>query len=95
MSETDLEPAGTGLLRDTVLALGVPLDEVEQAEADGTLALLALERAVATETPTLDLREVAVRSGVDARQIRAFWRALGFPDPRPASASSPRPTSRC
>ena len=81
MSETGTRPATTQL-RDAVLALGVPADEVAQAEADGTLELVALERAVDTEAPSLDLDEVAARSGVEAAQIRAFWRALGFPDPR-------------
>jgi len=73
----------TAILRDAVLALGVPADEVARAEADGTLELVALERSVDTEVPSLDLDQVAERSGVEAGQIRAFWRALGFPDPRP------------
>jgi adenylate cyclase len=75
--------AGPGLLRDAVVALGVPPDEVAQAEADGVLELLALERAVSDERHQLDLDEVSQRSGVDRDQIVAFWRALGFPEPRP------------
>lgn len=69
-------------LRDAVLALGVPSDEVDRAEADGTLELVALERLVDTEVPTLDLDEVASLSGLGSDRIRAFWRSLGFPDPR-------------
>jgi adenylate cyclase len=76
-------PEITALLRDAVLGLGVPADEVARAEADGTLELLALERAVDTEPPSLDLDQVAARSGVESGVIRSFWRALGFPDPRP------------
>ncbi len=76
-------PELTAALRDAVLSLGVPADEVARAEADGTLELLALERAVDTEQPSLDLEQVADRSGVEPAVIRAFWRALGFPDPRP------------
>jgi adenylate cyclase len=85
VSETDAAGvfAEPGALRDAVLAIGVPADEVAQAEADGVLELLALEHAVVTEHPTLRLEEVAARSGVESDQIRAFWRALGFPDPRP------------
>jgi adenylate cyclase len=30
-----------------------------------------------------DLGEAARRSGIDADQLRDYWRALGFPDPRP------------
>ena len=30
-----------------------------------------------------DLDEMAALSGLDADQLRDFWRALGFPDPRP------------
>jgi adenylate cyclase len=71
------------LLRQTVLGLGVPIDVVDQAAADGTLELLALEHMVGAERPEFDLVEVAERSGLDPGQLRAFWRALGFPDPRP------------
>ena len=71
------------LLRQTVLALGVPTEVVEQAIADGTLELLALEQMVGGERPEFDLVEVAERSGLDPGQLRSFWRALGFPDPRP------------
>jgi len=71
------------LLRETVLSLGVPLEVVEQATADGTLELLALEYTVVAESPEFDLHEVSAQSGLDPTQLRAFWRALGFPDPRP------------
>jgi len=83
-NDNELAPApASALLRDAVLSLGVPAHEVDQAEADGTLELVALERSVDNEDPSMDLDQVAQRSGVDAAQIRAFWRALGFPDPRP------------
>ena len=78
-----MSDGGAAFLRDTVLALGVPPAVVDQAEADGTLELLALEHMVDAERPEFDLLEVADRSGLDAAQLRAFWRALGFPDPRP------------
>ena len=71
------------VLRDAVLALGVPVAVVDQAAADGTLELLALEQTVTIEDPELDLVEVAERTGLDAAQLQGFWRALGFPDPRP------------
>jgi adenylate cyclase len=71
------------LLRETVLSLGVPLDIVDQAIADGTLELLALEYTVVAESPEFDLVEVSTQTGLEQAQLRAFWRALGFPDPRP------------
>ena len=74
---------GGEILREAVLALGVPEDQVAQAEADGTLELIAMERLVSEATPSLNLRQVADASGLDPELIRAFWRALGFPDPRP------------
>lgn len=69
-------------LRSVLVDLGVPEDAVDQAMADGTLELLALEKVASLEEPHLDLREVAALSGVDQEQVRAYWRALGFPDPR-------------
>lgn len=63
--------------------LGVPRAAVDRAVEDGTVELLALEKIVSLEEPRYDLSEVAALSGVDAAQISAYWRALGFPDPRP------------
>jgi len=74
---------GSSFLRDAVLGFGVPADVVERAEQDGTLELLALEHSVSTDEPIYDLIEVSARSGIDPAQLRALWRALGFPDPRP------------
>jgi adenylate cyclase len=73
----------SSFLRDAVLGFGVPPEVVERAEQDGTLELLALEHSVSTEEPIYDLIEVSARSGIDPTQLRALWRALGFPDPRP------------
>jgi adenylate cyclase len=73
----------TSFLREAVLGFGVPVDEVDRAEQDGTLELLALEHSVSMEEPIYNLIEVSARSGIDPTQLRALWRALGFPDPRP------------
>jgi len=70
-------------LREAALALGVPREEVERAAADGTLELVALEHLVVDDEPRFDLAEVAAKAELDADRILAFWRALGFPDPRP------------
>ena len=70
-------------LRGFLIEAGVPVAEVEQAAAEGTLELLTLEKLVAPDPPQFELREVEALSGVPAEQIRAYWRALGFPDPPP------------
>lgn len=69
-------------MQSFLVEVGVPREEVERAALDGTLELLALERVVATDEPRYEIEEVAALSGVDADRIRAYWRALGFPDPR-------------
>jgi adenylate cyclase len=43
----------------------------------------ALEPYLDLEDHRYDLEEVARLSGIDAEPLRDFWRALGFPDPRP------------
>jgi adenylate cyclase len=52
---------------------GHPIDAVARS----------LERYVGVDEARYDLEEVARRTGIDADQLRSFWRALGFPDPRP------------
>ena len=70
-------------LRDVLLDLGVDRSTVDRAVEDGTLELLALEKIVSLDEPRYDLDDVAGLSGVEPAQIAAYWRALGFPDPRP------------
>ncbi len=43
----------------------------------------SLEPYLDFEDHRYDLQEVAELSGIDAERLRDFWRALGFPDPRP------------
>ena len=82
-------------LREVVEALGVPPDEIDKAEADGTLGLLVVERMIlADQDPQYTQADVAELSGLGAEAAR-FWRALGFPDPGPTIASSATSTSRC
>jgi len=70
-------------LRTMLLETGVALDDLERADADGTLELLAFERLVNPDQATFDLDEVAALAAVPPESIRDYWRALGFPDPRP------------
>jgi adenylate cyclase len=70
-------------LREVVEALGVPESEIKKAEADGTLGLLLVERMIlADQDPTYTQADVARLTGLGDEASR-FWRALGFPDPRP------------
>lgn len=63
--------------------LGVQEDEVERAAAAGTLELLALERILEGSGRRYDVDEIAAASGLDQELLRALWRSLGFPEPRP------------
>ncbi len=70
-------------LRELLAALGVPGDEIERAEADGTLGLLAIDHMIFADDParyTQAQVEEMSGLGLDARR---FWRALGFGDPTP------------
>ena len=70
-------------LRQVVEALGVPEVEIAQAEADGTIGLLLVDRMILADTDQKYTQaEVASVSGLGDEAAR-FWRALGFPDPGP------------
>jgi len=70
-------------LRVALLDAGVDPAEVDRAQAEDKLELLALERFFAAGDLIYDVDEVSRLSGVEVDQIRTFWRALGFPDPNP------------
>ncbi len=67
-------------LRESLLARGVPEEEVDAAEASGTLRLLAVEHLVLSGPPRYGGDEVAARTGLPRELTQRFWRALGFPD---------------
>lgn len=62
---------------------GVAPAEVAEALVSGTLPLLALEHVLVRDQPLYDLAEVAELSGLRRDLIAGYWRALGFPEPRP------------
>jgi adenylate cyclase len=69
-------------LHDLLEASGVPVDDIERAEADGTLGLLAIDQMIlADQGPKYTRAEVEARSGLGDDAAR-FWRALGLTDPR-------------
>ena len=82
-----LDPAALGddavqAVRDMLLAAGCTPEELAQAEREGTLPLLAVDRLMVPEVARYDLAEVAERTGVPVEQVRQLWRTLGYPVPR-------------
>ncbi len=77
-------PAADLVDLSSVLAdLGVDQEEIDRAASENMLPLLAIQRISELDAPTHDLNDVARRSNIDPDVVRAYWRALGFPDPRP------------
>ena len=81
------EPPPEDTARETLWALlrglGTSDDEIAQAERDGTLALLTVERMMAPDPGRYDLAEVSRRTGLSADLLARLWRSLGYPEPRP------------
>lgn len=76
--------------RDVLLAQGATHEEIDRAAAEGPLELYALERYILDDVPEYDITHAAASSGLDVDKLRAFWRALGFPDPQPGEATFSR-----
>ncbi len=62
-------------------AFGAPERDIERAEADGTLVLLAIDRLALGQELLYDLDEACERIGLPEEDVRHLWRSLGFPDP--------------
>jgi adenylate cyclase len=87
-SHPGLDPAALGddavqAVRGMLLDLGCTTDELAQAEREGTLPLLAVERLMVPAAATYDLAAVSERTGLDVDEVRKLWRTLGYPVPRP------------
>jgi adenylate cyclase len=67
-------------LRSRLIALGATDDDIESAEADGWLPLLAFDRMVLPGARHYDLAALVVAAGIDEELARGLWRAVGFPD---------------
>lgn len=70
-------------VREMLLGSGCTVDELDQAEREGTLPLLAVERLIVPEAAAYDLATVSARTGLDADEVRHLWRSLGYAVPRP------------
>ncbi len=64
-------------------ALSVPAPEIDQAQADGTLVLLAIDKLALGQDLRYDLDDASQGTGLPAEEVRHIWRSLGFPDPQP------------
>jgi len=63
-----------------LVALGASDADIDRAEAQGWLPLLALECMLITEPRLYDLATLAAAAGIDEDLARRLWRAVGFPD---------------
>jgi adenylate cyclase len=87
-SPSGLDPASLGddavqAVRSMLADLGCSAAELDQAEREGTLPLLAVERLMVPAAASYDLAAVSERTGLDVDQVRDLWRTLGYPVPRP------------
>ena len=87
-SEPGLDPTALGgdavqAVREMLRSLGCTDDELDQAEREGTLPLLAVERLMVPEAAAYDMAAVTERTGLDAEVVGQLWRTLGYPVPRP------------
>jgi adenylate cyclase len=82
-----LDPAALGddavrTVREMLVDVGCTDEELDAAEREGTLPLLAVDKLMVPEVAEYDLAEVATRSGLDVDTVRHLWRTLGYPVPR-------------
>lgn len=62
---------------------GATGEEIDQAEREGHLTLLALDRDLRSGRQRYDADEAAARAGMERELSSRLWRALGFPDVPP------------
>jgi adenylate cyclase len=62
---------------------GATDEEITQAEREGHLTLLALDRDLRSGRQRYDAEEAAARAGMERELSIRLWRALGFPDVPP------------
>jgi adenylate cyclase len=74
-------------VRAMLLDVGCTPDELAQAEAEGTLPLLAVDRLMVPEAAAYDLAEVCSRTGLGEDEVRHLWRTLGYAVPRPGEVA--------
>src|SRR5205823_1260977 len=81
--ETEEERQARLELLEELSSDGFSLEEIREANEQGRLPLLPVERALQGEAPSYTFAEVAERSGLDESFLDAVWRALGVARPEP------------
>jgi adenylate cyclase len=62
-------------------AFGVPPDEIDRADHEGQLVLLAIDRLALGQELRYTVQEACDGTGLPEEELRHIWRSLGFPDP--------------
>jgi adenylate cyclase len=68
-------------LRSLLRQRGAPRDEIDRAEREGRLLLLAFDYQLMPGRPRYTFAEACGRADFDLEIAKRLWRALGFPDP--------------
>ncbi len=76
-------PSAVGAMADLLRASGVSEAEVADADRNGHLALLVIERLVLPDPANHDLGDMAGATALPPEMITRVWRSLGFVEPRP------------
>lgn len=63
-------------------AFGVPGGEIDQAQDDGTLVLLAIDKLALGQEILYDLDAACRATNLPEDELRHIWRSLGFPEPQ-------------
>jgi adenylate cyclase len=75
-------PVGNDLAT-LLLGMGVPAAEVRQAQDDGVLMLLAIDKLALGQDVRYDVAAACEGTGLPEEELRHIWRSLGFPEPQP------------
>jgi adenylate cyclase len=67
-------------LRTRLVLLGASDEDIERADTEGWLPLLAFERMLLPGARRYDLAALVEMAGIDEDLARGLWRAIGFPD---------------
>lgn len=81
VDDTAPDPDAQRTLATFLLERGVPLDQLRDASATGSMANLVTGAVLWSDLTRLTLTELAVRTGLSPDETRAVRRMLGFVDP--------------
>jgi adenylate cyclase len=70
-------------LVELLRAFGTRDEDIRQADSDGTLVLLAIDRLALDQELSYDLDAACRVTKLPEEELRHIWRSLGFPEPQP------------